>query len=559
MTPPSTASTPFALQRDSFKTPPGPERKRPRDLPDWLRSSVIERFACLEDSDLESTPSTTLSRPAPTGGSQAPLLFTPLPGPQTRAAESEAFVTGYGGAAGGGKSYLEIGLAASHHQKSLIFRRHKEDVRDLWSKLRAMCHGYGRPNESQRAWEDLPGGRSVRLVGLQHEWDWMKYQGNEADYWAFDEAVQFSELSIRTLMAWCRSPDPEQRCRVVLGFNPPTTPEGEWIIDFFGPWLDDAHPDPAAPGELRWFARLDDADVECDGPDPFDWKGETVTPLSRTFFPARLEDNTILDATGYRAVLQGMPEPLRSQMLYGDFSVGRTDDPWQVIPTAWVRAAQDRWHANARSGPMTQAGVDVAQGGADTYAVARRYGTWFAEVEHTPGPEVPDAAVAAAHVTRVLAEGGVALIDGDGIGASTFHLARALVGERVRCYLGSAPSDWADAARVLTFRNVRAAAHWALREALDPSSGLDIALPPDRNLRAELCAARWERLPGGAIKLEAKEDIKERLGRSPDAADAVVMAWWSDPTQGYAAQFGTVQSMPSVAPGRVVGAGRGRR
>jgi hypothetical protein len=29
-----------------------------------------------------------------------------------------------------------------------------------------------------------------------------------------------------------------------------------------------------------------------------------------------------------------MPEPLRSQMLYGDFTVGAEDDAWQVIPSA---------------------------------------------------------------------------------------------------------------------------------------------------------------------------------------------------------------------------------
>ncbi len=475
-------------------------------------------------------------------------LFTPLPGPQTLAYESEAFVTGYGGAAGGGKSLLEIGLAVTRHRKSIIFRRHKEDVADLWSKMRVLCGTAGRPNESSKTWQDLPGGRSVRLVGLQYEWDWQKYQGNENDLWAFDEATQFSELSVRTLMAWCRSPDPEQQCRVVLGFNPPTTPEGEWVIDFFGPWLDPAHPRPAAPGELRWYARIDDEDIECADGTPFEHKGEMVTPLSRTFFPARLDDNPILDATNYRAVLQGMPEPLRSQMLYGDFTAGRSDDPAQVIPTAWVRAAQDRWHEQGRTGVLTQAGIDVAQGGADSFATARRYGTWFDRIEIVPGPDVPDANVAADHVARVLADGGVAAVDGDGIGSSTYFLARARLGERVRCYLGSQPTEWQDRAGVLAFTNTRSAAYWALREALDPANGLDLALPPDRELRVELCAPTWERLPGGKVKLEPKADIKVRLGRSPDKADAVVMAWWTDPTLGAAGLYGGVSKLPALAP-----------
>lgn len=443
-------------------------------------------------------------------------LFSPLPGPQTNAYESDADIIGYGGSAGGGKTLLAVGKAATRHKKSIIFRRHKEDTKDLWSKMRTLYGTVGRANESSKEWKDLPGDRYVRLVGLQHLWDWQNYQGQEHDFWDFDEATQFPEIAIRTLMAWCRSPDPNQRCQVMLGFNPPTTPEGEWIIDFFGPWLDEAHPNPALPGELRWFARLDDKDVEVKDGAPFEHKSERVKPLSRTFFPARLEDNPILDATNYRATLQGLPEPLRSQMLYGDFSIGLQDDEWQVIPTAWVRAAQARWSKGARpSGPMTQAGIDVAQGGADAFATARRWGTWFDEIEIIPGPEVPDANVAAQHVARVLADGGIALIDGDGIGSSTFFLAHALIGDRVGCYMGSAPTDWRDRPGGMKFLNTRAAAYWALRLALDPSSNLNVALPPDRDLLVELTAPTWKPLAHGA-QLEPKADIKARLGRSPD-------------------------------------------
>jgi hypothetical protein len=465
---------------------------------------------------------------AASDGALEDALFAPLPGPQTQAYESEADIIGYGGAAGGGKTLLAVGKAATRHRKSIIFRRHKEDVKDLWSKMRMLYGTLGRPNESSKEWRDLPGDRYVRLVGLQHLWDWQNYQGQEHDFWDFDEATQFPEIAIRTLMAWCRSPDPSQHCQVMLGFNPPTTPEGEWIIAFFAPWLDEKHPNPALPGELRWYARLDDKDVEVESGTWFEHKGETIRPLSRTFFPARLDDNPILDATNYRAQLQALPEPLRSQMLYGDFTVGLADDVWQCIPTAWVRAAQDRWSPHAREGSVTQIGFDVAQGGDDFTAIARRYGTWFDEVEMIPGPDVPDAQVNANHVARALVEGGEALIDTDGIGASTYFLAKAQIGDRVRAYQGSDSTEWTDKARVMAFRNIRAAAYWALREALDPANRLDIALPPDRDLRVDLCAPKWERLPGGVVKLEAKKDIKARLGRSPDKGDAVVMAWWTD-------------------------------
>lgn len=348
----------------------------------------------------------------------------------------------------------------------------------------------------------------------------------------FDEATEFLEMQVRTLIAWNRTTLPDQRCRVVLAFNPPTTPEGEWVIEFFGPWLDDTHANPAEPGELRWYATVDGKDEERPDGEPFEHTCaihdlEVIQPLSRTFFPARLADNPLLEATGYRATLQGLPEPLRSQMLYGDFTVGLQDDPWQVIPTAWVRAAQARWTPEPPQGvPITQVGFDVAQGGADNTVISRRYGSYFAALEVIPGVEVPDARVNANHVTRAMVDGGLAWIDGDGIGSSTFFLARAELGDRIRAYLGSAPTMWRDKARLLTFVNTRAAAWWALRQALDPSSGENLALPPDRNLRVELCAPKWEKQTNG-VKIEKKDEVSARIGRSPDMADAVVMAFWS--------------------------------
>ena len=71
--------------------------------------------------------------------------------------------------------------------------------------------------------------------------------------------------------------------------------------------------------------------------------------------------------------------------------------------------------------------------------------------------------------------------------------------------------------------NVRTAMYWRLREALDPESGEDLMLPPDSELLADLTAARFEVRASGIV-VEAKEKIKERLGRSPDCADAVALA-----------------------------------
>jgi len=66
--------------------------------------------------------------------------------------------------------------------------------------------------------------------------------------------------------------------------------------------------------------------------------------------------------------------------------------------------------------------------------------------------------------------------------------------------------------------------HRVLREALDPVTGDNVQLPPDRRLAAQLAAPTWK-LRGDQILIESKDDIRARLGSSIDDADAVVLAW----------------------------------
>ena len=80
----------------------------------------------------------------------------------------------------------------------------------------------------------------------------------------------------------------------------------------------------------------------------------------------------------------------------------------------------------------------------------------------------------------------------------------------------------------LAFVNLRAAAYWRMREWLDPELGFNLALPPGREVLAELCAPRYKMTTAG-IQLEAKDEVKKRLSRSPDVGDALVMSLFSAP------------------------------
>src|SRR5262249_5668616 len=86
------------------------------------------------------------------------------------------------------------------------------------------------------------------------------------------------------------------------------------------------------------------------------------------------------------------------------------------------------------------------------------------------------------------------------------------------------PTDFYDRSGKYRLTNVRAACYWRLREALDPEHGDGLMLPPDQELLSDLCAPRFEVRASG-IAVEAKERLKERIGRSPDVGDAAALTF----------------------------------
>lgn len=476
-------------------------------------------------------------------------VWVPLSGPQTEALESPADHLFYGGSAGGGKSDLLLGAALTSHQHSIIFRREATQLIGLQQRL------LDEILKSRNGWngqDDIlrrPDGRVIEFGSVKDEKDKMKYQGRPHDLKGFDEITHFLESQFRFLSGWLRSATPGQRQRVIATGNPPTDENGRWVIDYWGPWLNDKHPSPALPGELRYFTTIDGRDVEVESCAPFKLNGRMVKPISRTFISSRVTDNPFLTATGYEYTLQSLPEPLRSQMLNGDFKAGVQDSEWQVIPTAWIDAAMDRWKPEGRLGEMDSIGADVARGGRDNTVVAARHGRWFAELQRKPGIETPNGSVAAGYIVSHTRDGAPIHVDALGVGGETVgHLeANGMQVEAIAGYdTKSCEGQYDKATGKLRFRNLRAMIYWRFREMLDPVTGDMIALPRDQKLKADLCAPQWKLTPGG-ILIEEKEQIKKRIGRSPDDGDAVVYASIVTPKRNY---VHTMFSRP-VAPDNV--------
>jgi len=454
-------------------------------------------------------------------GSSKPWLPEPS-GPQLDAFVSKADELFYGGSAGGGKTDLVCGLALTAHHRSVIFRREGKQTGAIVDRMAGILGGRTGYNGQDRVWR-LDGGKRIEFGGCQHVGDEETWQGRPHDLKAFDEITQFLEYQYRYLITWNRSTNPDQRCRVVSTGNPPTTPEGEWVVKYWAPWLDPSHDNPAKPGELRWYLVIDGEDVGVDGPKPIYHNGELLIPRSRTFIPSSVDDNPYLSRTGYKATLQGLPEPLRSKMLHGDFQAGIQDDEMQVIPTAWIDLAQNRWtESGGIKNPMSALGADIARGGKDATVISARHDNWFAELVVCPGAETPNGDAAAAQIIKARKHFAPIHIDLTGVGTSPFDTLKSRKIQAIP-FVAAAKSLARDQSKQLSFVNKRAESWWLMRECLDPESGQNIQLPKDRQLRADLASARYSLTTNG-IQIEKKDDIKKRLGRSPDRGEAVILA-----------------------------------
>ena len=457
------------------------------------------------------------------------LKFIPSKGPQTDAYYSQADILLYGGTVGGGKTSLINGLAINEHNRSLIIRKQFSDLQGVIDCAKGLVGddtdfvGGTRP----KYYKQDGGIIHFEGLGVEEGIDPSK-QGTPHDFIGIDEGAQLSENAVRMLLGWLRTTKDGQRCRMVIASNPPLDTVGDWMVHFFGPWLNENHENPAKPGDLRYFIiNAEGESQEVPSMERVVIDGKTFYPHSRTFIPARLEDNPYINADDYRRKLQTMPEPYRSILESGNFMYARKDADWQVIPTEWVLAAQARWKPKPPEGvAMTAMALDPAGGGKDSAEIAMRWGGWYDNLVSAQGDETSDGSISAARIVQNRRDNCPVIVDvGGGYGGAVMLrlkdngiLCDKFDG-RVTTGLGRTKDGQ------LEFANARAAAWWRFREELDPSQegGSPVCLPPSQELRADLCAPQWS-LGNRGILLESKDEIRKRLGRSPGKADAVIMA-----------------------------------
>lgn len=204
----------------------------------------------------------------------------------------------------------------------------------------------------------------------------------------------------------------------------------------------------------------------------------------------------------------------------------------QLIAESWINEARARWDMYvSQHGPFPPAnvqpamGLDVADQGKDKNAACFRYGGWVPELEVWGGVDPNATAKRGAALYKEM-EARHCNVDANGVGAG---VAPRMAEEGCESVTGVMVTE---ASKRHTpkgrFYQKRDELWWAAREwlRLDPSA----MLPPDERLIEELKTPRYAE-KNGYIRVESKDEMKARIGRSPDRADAFCLTFTLQQTE----------------------------
>lgn len=213
----------------------------------------------------------------------------------------------------------------------------------------------------------------------------------------------------------------------------------------------------------------------------------------------------------------------------GEFAASDEDG---IIALAWVEKSNERWQIRQDANEwdaLTHLGADIGRGG-DPSVLARRHGMAIKVFDEMNERDVMSVT---GLINGILTANPKvdAVIDVIGIGAGVVDRLREfeIFANRIIGFNSSEATSRKDASGEIGFVNERAATWWEMREMLQNDL---VDLPPNNDLIGELTSPHYKQMSGGKIQVEAKEEIKKRLGRSTNYADAVIMAFWKRPHSG---------------------------
>jgi phage terminase large subunit len=192
-----------------------------------------------------------------------------------------------------------------------------------------------------------------------------------------------------------------------------------------------------------------------------------------------------------------------------------------VIPLHLCESAIDREVAPIKTAPVIW-GLDVARYGDDSTALAKRKGNILLEPtkEWFGLDTMQVCGMIATEYTNAFEKPQVINVDTCGLGAGVFDRLRELN------YPVGSVNVAESAANNNKYMRLRDEMWWLGREWFD---GLDVKIPNDPDLIAELTTAKYRIESSGKMKVESKQEMKARGVKSPNKADAFLQTFVRQP------------------------------
>ena len=425
-------------------------------------------------------------------------IWSPQKGPQTLFLQTDAYEVLYGGAKGGGKSdvllFASLRFIDNCNYKALIVRRTFPKLLELIERSRCFKKLGAKYNVQQKFWR-FPSGAIIRFGHCENSGDENNYQGQEYQYIGFDQLEEYTEVMYNIIKAQGRTSK-----GLPVFIRSTANPGGIGALFIKNRFID------GKESNKKYYRTY-----LVDG-------NEIV--LSSVFIPSTVYDNKILmtNDPSYAAKLMDLPEKYRKMYLDGDWSV--ENDPDQLIEYNWIQLSTEEKSSRAADNTCLYAGVDIARYGDDSTCVAIIQDETLTEIREYKKIDL----VQSTNIIRRLIEeenfnpNNIA-IDCDGIGAGVYDNLKSYGYDTVQITGGAKPPYTQD--QSYQFKNTRSFIYWNLRERIRNGN---IKLYLNKELINELISVKYKISQDRMIQIESKEEIKKRIGKSPDLADAVCYA-----------------------------------
>ncbi len=357
----------------------------------------------------------------------------------------------------------------------------------------------------------LYGGSEILYMGFSEEENISKLKSMEIGAFALDEA---SEIYKETFLLF------HSRLRRILpdGSRPPyfgllaTNPEDCWLKDYF------------LKGEVERHTFTDDKELErhCD----------CIVTEDNVFIPSLPCDNPYLPEDYETQLEKTFPGDWINRYLRGSWDDLTGDN--KIIPRDWVDAAINREIPRVDKRIIS---VDVARYGGDEIVIDYGLGNSLVEQDISKRKGLMETVGRIINMSKKYNAHRV-LVDDIGMGGGVTDRLREMK-EKVTPIIANARSldD--------KFFNLKTEMWWYARQLFENGK---VRIIDDPVLIRQISTVQYKvRDSNGTLVTEPKDDVKKRIGQSPDRADAFIMLLWGaksmrDPAGDYRRQFDPQQN-----------------